>query len=138
MRILAVACLPLFASCVSFTYERHSTYEPVSEDAILKLEVGTSDLADALARLGAPLYVWEGVNDAVVLAYGSEDRKEAGFRISLPVVDQMSASFSYDGIASRLEGFVLVFEPDLKLKIVRAGLLGELDKAFKRRPDIVE
>ncbi len=138
MRIIAVACLPLFAGCVSFKYERHSTYEPVSTAAVDELAIGTSDLSDALAKLGAPLYVWEGVNDAVVIAYGSSNEKQLGFSISLPLFEQASASFDYDDISSKLEGFVLVFEPDLKLRIVRAGLLGELGKAFKRRPDVVE
>lgn len=138
MRILALLGLALCTSCVAYSYHRHATYEPVSEAAIKALEIGKSDIGDALSRLGAPLYVWEGVADAVVLAYGNENRREHGFKVSVPLFEQTSASFNYDDIASRLEGYVLVFDADLKLKIVRAGLLRELGKVTKRRPDTVE
>jgi hypothetical protein len=138
MRNLALAVLPLLSGCVSFTYERHLTYEPVALEAIGELEIGTSDIGDVLEHLGAPLYVWEGVNDAVVFAYGSSNQREVGFTISVPLLEQANASFNYDDVSEKLKGYVLVFEPDLTLKIVRAGLLGELGKTFKRRPDTVE
>ncbi len=138
MRLIAIALPLLVSSCVSFTYERHSTHEPVALEAIGELEIGTSDIGEAMRLLGAPLYVWEGVGGAVVLAYGSENRKEVGFQISLPLFDRTNASFNYDDVSSKLEGFVLVFDPELNLKIVRAGLLRELGREVRRRPDMVE
>jgi hypothetical protein len=138
MRVLAIVCLPLLTGCVSFNYGRHSTFEAVSDVAIGQLEIGTSDIGQALALLGAPLYVWEGTGDSVVLAYGSEDRKGIGFGVSVPMFEQASASFNYDDESSRLEGYVLVFDADLKLELVRAGLLRELGKFVRVRPGTTE
>lgn len=135
MRGLAILAPLLFAGCVTFKYERHLREEQVSPEALGELEIGTSTIADVLARLGAPLFVWEGVGDAVVLAYGSEDRREVGFSVSVPLFDSANASFDYDDVASRLEGYVLVFDAEGRLEIVRAGLLRELGQAVKRRPE---
>lgn len=134
MRAWILAAPLVLASCVTFKYERHLAEERVPADAIAELEIGTSTIGDALARLGAPLYVWEGASDDVVLAYGSEDRREVGFSVSIPLFDQGNASFDYDDAASRLEGFVLVFDVQGRLTIVRAGLLRELGREVRRRP----
>lgn len=135
----AIVALGLLSSgCVTFKYERHLTHEALPEDAIAGLEIGTSDIGDALRALGAPLYVWEGQGDAVVLAWGHENRREVGFSVSVPVLDQGSASFDYDDVSSRLEGYVLLFGADLKLELVRAGLLRDLARVSRRRPGTPE
>lgn len=134
MRALALAAPLVLASCVTFKYERHQVEERVPAAAIDELEIGTSTIGEALARLGAPLYVWEGAADEVVLAYGSENRREVGFSVSIPLFDQGNASFDYDDASSRLEGFVLVFDAQSRLTIVRAGLLHELGRSVRRRP----
>lgn len=138
MRTLALLCLPFLAGCVSYSYERHKTFESVSPDEISELEIGVSDVGDVLAQLGAPVYVWEGAADGIVLAYGSESSRQHGFRVSVPLFEQANASFNYDDIASELEGYVLVFDPELKLEIVRVGSLRELSKVVRVRPSPVE
>lgn len=138
MRLAAIAALALCSACVSYKYERHSAFEPVRADKVAELAIGTSDIGDALARLGAPLYVWEGVDDAIVLAYGSDDSRQWGLNVSVPVYDQANASFKYDDTSSRLEGYILVFDRNLELKIVRAGLLRELGRTVRLRPASVE
>jgi hypothetical protein len=138
VRALAILCVSLLSGCVSFNYGRHTLFEAVWPDAVEQLEIGTSDIGRALELLGAPLYVWEGVGDSIVLAYGAENRKETGFALSVPMFEQASASFNYDDVSSRLEGYVLVFDSDLKLEIVRAGLLRELSKVVRLRPSAAE
>lgn len=121
-------------SCVQFSWERHVTFEPVRTEAVDGLRIGESSLGDALGRLGAPLYVWEGAHDAVVLGYGSENRREVGFDVSVPVFDSANASFSFDDVAKRLEGYVLVFDDKAVLRIVRRGLLRDLALTERTRP----
>jgi hypothetical protein len=130
----AIAC----SSCVSFNWERTIAFEPVSADGVESLRVGQSDVSEVLAKLGAPIYVWEGMNQETVFAYGSLNERNLGFRVSVPVFDNMSASLSYDDAASKLRGYVLVFDANDKLRIVRAGLLRELSKLVRARPAVVE
>lgn len=134
LRLAAVALLPLLGSCVSFTYERHVVFEPVPDAAVGTLVIGESDVGTALERLGAPIYVWEGVDGAVVLGYGFENQREIGINVSVPLIDNGNASFDYDDVAKRLEGYILVFDRDLKLHIVRKGLLRDLALATRTRP----
>lgn len=139
MRALAILIATFgCTSCVSFTWQRTITFEPVSTKAVESLQPGTSDLAEVLAKLGAPIYVWEGKDREVVLAYGSLNDKHLGFGISAPVFDNMSASLNYDDTASKLEGYILVFDAKDNLKIVRAGLLRDLSKIVRARPTTVE
>jgi len=136
--MLAIASTLGSTACVSFTYERHVAFEPIPDAAVSTLVIGTSTLGDALDRMGAPLYVWEGVDGAVVLGYGFENQREVGINVSVPVIDRQSASFNYDDVAKRLEGYVLVFDRDLKLHIVRRGLLRDLALATRSRPSFEE
>jgi hypothetical protein len=113
-------------------------FETVPHEAVSALEPGKSAIGDALARLGAPLYVWEGAADGIVLAYGSENRTESGVTVSVPVFDQFNASFAYDDVAANLDGYVLIFDAELKLQLVRSGSLRELSKVVRVRPSPVE
>jgi hypothetical protein len=132
-----VATLGLCTSCISYTYERDSAFEPVRESRVETLHVGESRIGDALASLGAPLYVWEGVDQAIVLAYGFHHHSGWGVRVSVPL-EHTSASFSYDDAAARLEGYILVFDNDGTLRIVRGGLLRDLRNATRHPPAFVE
>jgi hypothetical protein len=131
--ILAALC----TSCVSGSWERRLAFEPVRTEEVAALKVGESDISEALARLGAPLYVWEGVNQAIVLAYGYQASSGWGVRVSLPL-EQTSVSASYDDIAQRIEGWVLVFGQDDKLMVSRAGLLRDLRSESRQPPAYVE
>jgi hypothetical protein len=137
VRLAALIALGLCTSCLSFSYERNLAFEPVPTAAVEALKVGETDIGEVLARLGAPLYVWEGVGDAVVLAYGHQKNSEWGVRVSVPL-DQTSISGSFDDIARRIEGWVLVFGADDKLKVSRAGLLRDLRSEGRRPPAPVE
>jgi len=127
--IALVAC----TSCVTGTYERDIAFEPVQDAAVAPLQVGVSDVGDALAHLGAPLYVWEGMNQSIVLAYGSRYERGWGLRAARTPV-----SFSYDNQIARLEGWILVFDANNKLQIVRKGLLRDLALEARHPPAYVE
>src|SRR5690348_6364822 len=108
-------------------------FEPVSDAAVEPLRVGESDIGDTLAALGAPLYVWEGANETAVLAYGWKYDHGWGVRASRSIV-----SFSYDSQIDRLEGWILVFDADNKLKIVRKGMLRDLADQARKQSAYVE
>jgi hypothetical protein len=133
VRAAIISALVLCTSCVSGTYERDIAFEPVKDEAVEPLKIGASDVGDALARLGAPLYVWEGVNESIVLAYGSKVDRGWGVRAARNV-----ASLSYDSLTARLEGWILVFGTDNKLQIVRKGLLADLALEARHPPAYVE
>ena len=133
MRALICFALVACTGCATFTYERDTVFEPVNDDAVQALQVGKSDVGDTLAALGAPLYVWEGANESAVLAYGSKYDKGWGLRISRSI-----ASFAYDSQIDRLEGWILVFDDDSKLKIMRKGMLRDLVGAARKPPAYVE
>ncbi len=133
MRALILLGLVLCTGCASFTYERDMTFEPVSDAAVEPLRVGESDIGDTLRTLGAPLYVWEGVKDSIVLAYGWKYDRGWGVKVSRAI-----ASFRYDDQIDRLEGWILVFDSDNKLQIVRKGLLRDLANEARQPPAYVE
>jgi hypothetical protein len=133
MRATFFLALLLCTSCVTGTYERDVVFEPVNDAAVEPLQVGVSDVGDALAQLGAPLYVWEGTNESIVLAYGSREDRGWGVRAA-----RSAASLSYDSLTARLEGWILVFGTDNKLKIVRKGLLRDLALEARHPPAFVE
>lgn len=103
-------------------------------ERIESLVPGEAVLADALERLGAPLYVWEGKDGCPVLAYGALRLGEWGFSISAPVFERGSASLSYDDLRAHTQGVILIFGPDLGLRLVRSGNLRDLRHASERRP----
>jgi hypothetical protein len=134
----ALGALVLCPGCFSFSYQRNLTFGPVAPAAVESLHPGESDLGEVLARLGAPIYVWEGKSGEVVLAYGAERERGWSFKVSVPLFERTSASLSYDDAVQKLEGFVLVFDSSLKLKILRAGLLRNLRAISARRPALVD
>jgi hypothetical protein len=133
VRAAILLALVLCTGCVAYTYERDLAFEPVDDARVEPLRVGESDIGETLGRLGAPLYVWEGVNESVVLAYGWNESKGWGLRVSRSL-----ASISYDDTGARLEGWIFVFDADNKLKVVRKGLLRDLRAETRRPPAFVE
>jgi hypothetical protein len=136
----ALGCLALCAGCVQLTWERQSRNSPLPEDELVELAAG-ADLADCLAAFGAPLWVWEHVDDgrdSAALAYGWYDERALGLRVSVPVSDSYSASLDYDRIGSKMRGLVLFFDSEWKLVTWRTGLLRDLTVELDRRPADVE
>jgi hypothetical protein len=125
----AFAC----ASCVSFRFERTVVNTRPERGAVEALAPGAATLADCLARLGAPLYVWELPGTEMALAWGWERNRLRGFSVSVPLDHGGSASASYDDLARKLHGFVLQFDASGKLTSVRRGYLSDLATEFTRR-----
>src|SRR5258708_32166352 len=88
----ALAC----GGCIPGGYYRTQAFEPVAHARCAALEPGKSTLADALASLGAPLFVWEWKGEGAALAWGWRDMARWGFAVSVPLTNSSSASFSYD------------------------------------------
>jgi hypothetical protein len=127
---------PLMAGCVRFSWERESRFEPPEPSVIENLQAGKTDLTQALAELGAPLWVWEYPSlegQGAALAYGWYQNQDRGLRVSIPVVRGLSPSFSYGRIDRRMRGLVLFFNEDWKLAGWRKGLLQDLTTELVRR-----
>lgn len=125
-------------ACVSGTWERHLFDREPDAAVVASLRPGESDLEEALAKLGAPLYVWE-TFDGFALAYGGRAERQWGFSVSLPLADRTSARFDYDDLAARIEGCVLIFDASSKLRLAQNGLLKDLRaQVERRRPSLVE
>ncbi len=131
--IVLLAALPLASGCVTFGWERKLRDVPHSADSTDELRPGEASLSQCLDRLGAPLYVWEYKRDGMALAWGWLDSEEKGFAVSVPVAEQLSASFSYDRIDARMRGIVLLFDEDLTLEFAQRGYLRDLSLAHARR-----
>lgn len=132
--ILALAC----ASCLRLNWERKHVDFKASDERIHALEPGRATMADALASLGAPLYVWELPAEGVAIAYGAYAEEELGFKVSVPVADQGSADFDYSAVAAKVEGHALFFDGQGRLTMVAEGLLRDLRRETERRPADVE
>jgi len=133
-RIAASLAIPfLCASCVSFAYQREIIEREPEAALVEGLAAGHTDLGHVLDVLGAPIEVWEGADGAPVLTYGGLRAGRWNIDVSLPVVDNGSASFSYTDTRARTRGFVLIFGSDLRLDIVRAGNLADLRRRYERR-----
>lgn len=127
-RLLAGLALVVSSGCVSITWERHHLFEPPPPNPAEVLPPGTP-LDRCLDVLGAPLWVWErqGIDaHGAALAWGWFDGDEVGFRISAPIFDESSVSFSYDRIDESMPGLVLFFDAEWQLEYLRSGYLGDL------------
>jgi hypothetical protein len=129
----ALALAALAAGCVSFQYQRDQIERPLLEERVGELVVGQTDLDEVLQRLGAPLEVWEGSDGTPVLAYGGLHSAEWNVNVSLPL-QQASAPLDWTDTAARTHGVVILFDRELRLSLVRAGLLRDLRELTERRP----
>jgi hypothetical protein len=136
-RVWSSLLAPFFlASCLQLSYGRESRYTPLALEALEGLVPGESDLGACLARLGAPLWVWEhveGGRPGLALAYGWLDERNVGVRLSVPVSRSVSASLDYDQSDERMRGLVLFLDERWKLTSWRTGLLRDLSRE-RRRP----
>ena len=130
----ALALAALGPGCVRLQYEREMIERLPPLARIEALVPGESGLADALQRLGAPLDVWEGKDGGPVLAYGELRTAEWAFSVSMELTRGGSASFSYDDVAARTQGVILIFGADLGLQLVRSGNLRDLRHESEHHP----
>jgi len=123
---LAPLLVFLCGGCISGGWYRQRLLTPLTHAQIAALEPGKSRLADALALLGAPLYVWEWKGDGAALAWGWSDAAHWGLALNVPVGDNSATAFSYDQLAADMPGAVLFFGPDDVLLEAREGRLSEI------------
>jgi len=133
----ALALLLPLLSCVSGSYIRFRADEPLSAEAIERLQPGVTTLEDGLRSLGAPTHVFEYRDSGMALLWSWLDTEDWGVSVSAPISDQVSASFDMDQTDDRRQGCMLWFGPDLVLERWRLGRIGEL-VATRARPSAVE
>jgi hypothetical protein len=119
-----------FAGCVSGSYERASTDEPLPIVQLGALQPGRDDLTSCLARLGAPHRVFEYRFDAdqpsgAALLWFWRDSSAFGVEVSSPS-DNVPGSVRFDQNGTDLPGCMLWFGPDLVLERWQQGLVGDL------------
>ena len=125
----------LCSGCVTGTYSRSQSYAPVVHEQLVALEPGKATLAEALASLGAPLFVWEWMGDGAALAWGWGDEAGWGLSLSVPVSDTSATVFAWDSKALDLPGAVLFFGADGILLEAREGKLSDIRaETIRRRP----
>ncbi len=129
MKFAAALFIALGASsCLSLSWSREQIDEPPRPKAIDSLQPG-AELGDCLARLGAPIDVWENDptgGDGIALAYGWLDGGSKGFDVHVPLSRSGGANFDYTAVARKLPGAVLFFDSNWKLVSIRQGFLRDL------------
>ncbi len=127
------------ASCVRFEWTRYQVQEPIPVEESTALTPGVDTLESCIARLGAPLYVWEASASTYALAYGWDEGHDWGFNVSVPVGDTASASFDYGDMNLDLHGVVLVFDHGDRLVRSDRGYLRDLAPGLqRRRPSLID
>ena len=110
-------------------------FQAPTDEQIEALEPGVSGVDDALARLGAPVYVTE-VGLGLALAWGWERTSDWNVQVSAPVGDAQG-QVSYASASLETRGLVLFFDEAWTLRSVQRGFLSEL-LPRKQRPRDVE
>lgn len=131
LALLLVACA---ASCVRVSWISSDRQTPLPEVHVAGLEPGATTLEEALARLGAPLFVWEADPRSYGLAFGWDEGLDWGVNVSVPIAREFSASLDYEDTNLQLEGLVLFFDVHDRLLRVERGLLSDLVPVRERRP----
>ena len=131
--LTAIALASIAASCVRVAWRRETRFTPPDPVEVASLRPGESTLAECLARLGAPLEVWEYKGDGTALAYASLHERRLGLNVSVPVARYASASFDYDDSRAGLDGVLLLFDARGSLESVERGSLRDLERARARR-----
>lgn len=135
----ALTCWAGLASCIQFGYRREIIERKPDAALLEQFAESRAQLGAVLEVLGAPLEVFEGASGAPVITYGGLRSSGWDLAVSAPVTDYSSASFTYAELAARTEGYMLIFDVDERLSIVRAGNLGDLRQAYvRRRPASVD
>lgn len=121
------ACLALcLGSCLSVRYDRDRVHQPIDEVALDALRPGRADLTDVLDRLGAPTIVWPSLNGRVVMAYAWLDQCGFGLSVSASLQRSISARVRWDSEDLEIPAIVVELDPELRLEVVRRGLLRDL------------
>lgn len=123
MGAIAIAAA-LCAGCIDGDYNRYRRFQPVDDVEVDALEVGASDVGEALDRLGAPVFVIE-VGLGLALAWGWRDTTDWNVDVSAPIGDAQG-NFSFTSTNATTRGVVLFFDEDWSLVGVRRGFLGAL------------
>jgi hypothetical protein len=132
---LAALLVLVCGGCITGGYYRQQLLSPLTQAQIGALEPGKTTLAEALALLGAPLYVWEWKGEGAALAWGWSSSARWGFAVSVPMGDTSATAFSYDDLSADLPGAVLFFGEDDVLLEAREGRLAAIRaETIQRRP----
>lgn len=122
-----------FAGCITFEFQRDIIERQPDAEELASFTVGATHMGDVLAVLGAPIEVWEGAAGGAALAYGGLRSREWNVDVSVPVADSGSASLSYTDTTARTRGYMLLFDAEGHLEIVREGNLADLRRTYARR-----
>jgi hypothetical protein len=137
-RVALLAPLALvLPGCLTVTWSAEAQLAEPPRAARSALQPGESDLGQALAALGAPLFVWEEPDGGAALAWGWLAREDVGLALSLPLSRDLAASFSYADVDRDLHGLVLSFDEGWRLVRSSEGFLGDLVPARRRPADEV-
>ena len=120
------------SSCLNISWTRSTLHQPVPDGVEEAFVVDESTMGDALARLGAPIYVWELPRGHAALAWGWYGSRDLGVQVSLPTESFVDPSFQYSQVDNRLRGYVLVFDDAGGLVYVRKGYLAVLADQLRR------
>lgn len=135
---LATCALLLLPGCIQLRWTARNTDDVVSPVAMESMWPGTDTLQTALAKLGAPHYVWEYRGDGMALAWVHQEEEDLGLRVSYAVSRGPSASFRFDDSQLDVPGAVLWFDGKLVLEKVRQGNLRDLTEELSRRPTAID
>ena len=138
-RVALLVGVPLLLTgCIQLRWTARNTEDPVSKTAVDSLWPGTDTMETALAKLGAPHFVWEYHGDGAALAWIHQAERDLGLRASYSLSRGPSASFRFDDSQLDVPGVVLWFDGTLFLEKVRQGNLRELTEDLTRRPAPVD
>lgn len=111
------------SSCVVYDRRRHD--EPLAPEVISALQPGQS-LDECLRSLGAPRQCFAYRGDGVAMLWAWSDTDALSVDVSLPLQENVSASFDLDLADTEAQGCMLWFGPDLQLERWQQGRLGDL------------
>jgi hypothetical protein len=129
-----VLLAPLLTGCLSGEYLSQRTYQ--EPPPYFQLQPGVADLTACLAALGAPLYVREN-GDGAMLAWGWADERRWGLTLSVPI-DSQRGSLTYQRADEGFQGLVLLFDGAWTLTSIREGRLADVLPSSQSRAQVVE
>ncbi len=137
---LAITALGLttlgLSSCVRGRYQKNTFLRPIAGDAEAGLAPG-AELAECVARLGAPNYVWEQPGGAMAVAYAWSRSVGWGLGVSGTIVRNVDASFDFDDLSADTRGLVLWFDPTWRLERLERGRIRDVAAPLGRpRPNL--
>lgn len=119
VRLLLLLIFCSSSSCVSVQYGRERLDLPPTEEAIASLVPGTTQLQECLDLLGAPKVVEPTqTGERLTLAWVWNAGSGWGFGVSVPLGEQVNASFQYDDVQSDLPRLQLRFDGEGVLQSV--------------------